>query len=100
MTPMRVVRYGTVEFDGVDLRYDDWIVIGRGPCFASEQEIRHEMRVTVFVELARIAGVALEPRQTDFTSYTCAIGLAAERAAREAIEHARAPRRPWWRFWR
>ena len=97
MTPMKVVRLGTVEFDGTTLRYDGWLVIGSGRCFASEHELRHEMRTAVFIELARIAGVYLEPKETDFVDFTCPLGLAAEREAQAEIDRirAKATPRPW-----
>jgi hypothetical protein len=99
---MKVIRHGTVEFDGCRLLYRDWIVHAQGHRYATEFEAARAARVAVFIELARIADVYLEPVVTDFTGVVCSSSLDAERAARQAIEHARAPvkRRPWWRFWR
>jgi hypothetical protein len=102
VTPMKVARRGTVEFDGLTLRYDGWIIEGGRRRFASEHELLREARTAIFIEVARIAGVYLEPMELDMTAFSYSPCLRHEREAREEIERIRAaaaPRRPWWRFW-
>lgn len=101
MSPMKITRRGTVEFDGKTLVYDGWIVEGGGRLYASQWQMQREAREVIFIEIARIAGVYLEPQEMDCTGFATPLSLKADKAARQALERIRVEtRRPWWRFWR
>jgi hypothetical protein len=102
VTAMRVIRRGTLRFDGRQLVMDGWIVSGQGHALTHFEAV-HEMRAAVFIDIARQAGVALEQVECDLVGFSHRVILERESQARAELERIRAasaPRRPWWRFWR
>jgi hypothetical protein len=100
---MTVTRRGTLRYENGALFIDGWVVSGGGRCFANRCEVDREFRTAVMIEVARAAGVYLEPMELDMTAFSYAPCLRHEREARDEIDRIRAavaPRRPWWRFWR
>jgi hypothetical protein len=97
---MTVTRRGTLRYENGMLFIDGWVVSGGGRCFANRCEVDREFRTAVMIEVARAAGVYLEPFELDSIGLSHSFALVNERKALAEIERIRHPRRPWWRFWR